>query len=150
MDRLLSKEVTTEIRCCLLKIESLIAQWLIFDFTKQKEYEPHSFPVSKSLTDHVKASRQRYQYLADNVKLKINTEKNERETNIVSEMQDINLKMCSLEKAIKEIQRWSKKLSKKFRGGAKSYQRTSEVVQKSIKKLQRWCKKAIKQLQRWW
>ena len=31
-----------------LNMESLIVQWLICDFMKQKEYEPHSFPVPKS------------------------------------------------------------------------------------------------------
>ena len=72
---------------------------------EQKECEPHSFPVSKTLTGHVKASRQRYhQSLADNGKLKINRERNEREANIVSEIQYINLKESSLEKAIKELQ----------------------------------------------
>ena len=59
------------------------------------------------------------------------------------------------QKAIKEIQRWCKKLSKNFRGSAKIYQKTSEVVQKSyqttsevvikaIKELHRWCKKLSK------
>ena len=78
---------------------------MICDFLKQKEYKPHNLPVCKSLTDHVKASRQRYnQSLADNANLKINKEKNERETNIVSEIQDINVKVSSLEKPIKELQ----------------------------------------------
>ena len=55
-------------------MENLIAQQLICDFMKQKEYEPHSFPVSKSLTDHVNAPHQKYyQSLVHNSKLKINT-----------------------------------------------------------------------------
>ena len=84
-----------------LNMESLIAQRLICDFMKQ----PYISPVSKCLTDHVKTSRQRYhQSLADNEKQKISTDKNERETNIVSEIHDINAKVSSLEKAIKELQ----------------------------------------------
>ena len=41
-----------------LIMESLIVQQLICDFISQEEYEAHSFPVSKSLTDHRKASHQ--------------------------------------------------------------------------------------------
>ena len=87
-----------------LNMESLIVQQSICVFMKQK-CTNLSFPVSKSLTDQVKESCQRYhESLADNTKLKIKTEKNEREMNIVSEIQDINVKVSSLEETIDELQ----------------------------------------------
>ena len=42
-------------------MESLIAQRLIFNYMKQKNFEPHNFPISKNLISSVKFARQKYQ-----------------------------------------------------------------------------------------
>ena len=52
----------------------------------------------------VKSARQKYQQsVVDKSKLNLNKEKNEKEINIISEIQDINPKVASLEKTFNEL-----------------------------------------------
>lgn len=87
-----------------LDMESLVAQRLICDYMRRKKFEPHSFPISKSLMAHVKSSRQKYQQsLADKSQMKLTREKSEKEKNLISEIEEINTKVASLEKAISQL-----------------------------------------------
>ena len=84
-------------------MESLIAQRLICNYMKRKNFEPHNFPISKNLISSVKSARQKYQQsVVDKSKLNLNKEQNEKEINI-SEIQDISTKVASLEKAFNEL-----------------------------------------------
>ena len=87
-----------------LDMESLIAQRLICNYMKRKIFEPHNFPISKNLISSVKSARQKYQQsLVDKSKLNLNKEKSEKEMNIISEIQEINTKVASLEKTVNEL-----------------------------------------------
>ena len=87
-----------------LDMESLIAQRLICNYMKRKNFEPHNFPISKNLISSVKFARQKYQQsLVDKSKLNLNKEKSEKEMNIISEIQEINTKVASLENTINEL-----------------------------------------------
>ena len=84
-------------------MESLIAQRLICNYMKRKNFEPHNFPISKNLIS-VKSARQKYQQsVVDKSKLNLNKEQNEKEINIISEIKDINTKVASLEKTFNEL-----------------------------------------------
>ena len=85
-------------------MEGLIAQRLICNYMKLKNFEPHNFPVSKNLISAAKSVRQKYQQsLVDNSKLNLSKEKSEKEMNIISEIQEINTKVASLENTINEL-----------------------------------------------
>ena len=86
-----------------LDMESLIAQRLICNYMKRKNFEPHNFPVSKNLISSAESVRQKYQQsLVDKSKLNLNKEKSEKEMNI-SEIQKINTKVASLEKQLTNL-----------------------------------------------
>ena len=73
-----------------LDMESLIAQRLMCNYMKRKNFEPHNFPIFKNLISFVKSARQKYQQsLVDTPKLNLNKEKSEKK-NIISEIQEIN------------------------------------------------------------
>ena len=85
-------------------MESLIAQRLICNYMKLKNFEPHNFPVSKNLISAAKSVRQKYQQsLVDNSKLNLSKEKSEKEMNIISEIQEINIKVASLAKTVNKL-----------------------------------------------
>ena len=87
-----------------LDMESLIAQRLICNYMKRKNFEPHNFPVSKNLISSAESVPQKYQQsLVDKSKLNLNKEKSEKEMNIISEIQEINTKVASLEKTVNEL-----------------------------------------------
>ena len=85
-------------------MESLIAQRLICNYMKLKNFEPHNFPVSKNLISAAKSVRQKYQQsLVDNSKLNMSKEKSKKEMNIISEIQEINIKVASLAKTVSKL-----------------------------------------------
>ena len=87
-----------------LDMESLIAQRLICNYMKRKNFEPHNFPISKNLISSVKSARQKYQQsLVDKSKLNLNKEKSKKEMNIILEIQEINTKVASSEKIVNEL-----------------------------------------------
>ena len=95
-----------------LDMESLIAQRLICNYMKRKNFEPHNFPISKNLISSVKFARQKYQQsLVDKSKLNLNKEKSEKEMNIISEIQEINTKVASLEKTVNELKNEAEKMN---------------------------------------
>ena len=95
-----------------LDMESLIAQRLICHNMKRKNIEPHNFPVYKNVISSVKFAGQKYQQsLVDKSKLNLNKEKSEKEMNIISEIQEINIKVASLEKTINELKNEAEKMN---------------------------------------
>ena len=95
-----------------LDMESLIAQRLICNYMKRKNFEPHNFPVSKNLISSAESVRQKYQQsLVDKSKLNLNKEKSEKEMNIISEIQEINTKVASLEKTVNELKNEAEKMN---------------------------------------
>ena len=85
-------------------MEGLIAQRLICNYMKLKNFEPRNFPVSKNLISAAKSVRQKYQQsLVDNSKLNLSKEKSEKEMNIISEIQEINIKVASLAKTVNKL-----------------------------------------------
>ena len=94
-----------------LDMESLIAQRFICNYMKQKNSEPHNFPISKNLISSVKSACQKYQQsLVDKSKLNVNKEKSEKEISIISEIQEINTKVASLEKTVNKLKNDADKL----------------------------------------
>ena len=62
-----------------LDMESLIAQRMICNYMKRKNFESHNFPISKNLISSVKSALQKYQQsLVDKSKLNLNKVKSEK------------------------------------------------------------------------
>ena len=88
----------------ILHMESLIAQRQVCNFMKNKAHEPHTFPMSRSLINHLKAARQRYHIaLAGRSKTKINAEKDQKLKAINKEIKELSIKEVTLIKLLQDL-----------------------------------------------